>query len=265
MKGSPVRVRASASIYERDRGAPLDTQEPQVGDASVRAEVPAGLAAGLIRSPSAEAGARTRPARPARDRTCQRGLDPRRLVAAEAAALGVGVRTSRRRGTDPGQLGQGRPRPPRPRRRQAPEPRAAHIVLARRRTDAETIASIARRVSEGKGEREAVRCLKRYLARPSSDSRRRRHRLDAYRSIPGTATMVSDAPLEPTERGLVPKGRAGSSSTRMRRPGTSARVAGSTASSRGSRVTTRTSRSSGSTSRFSGRASPWGCTTGRPH
>ncbi len=44
--------------------------------------------------------------------------------------------------------------------------RALHtIVLSRRRTDAETKAYIARRVSEGKSEREAVRCLKRYLAR----------------------------------------------------------------------------------------------------
>lgn len=44
--------------------------------------------------------------------------------------------------------------------------RALHtIVLSRRRTDAETQAYVARRVSEGKSEREAVRCLKRYLAR----------------------------------------------------------------------------------------------------
>ena len=44
--------------------------------------------------------------------------------------------------------------------------RALHtIVLCRRRTDAETMAYIARRVSEGKSEREAVRGLKRYLAR----------------------------------------------------------------------------------------------------
>lgn len=44
--------------------------------------------------------------------------------------------------------------------------RALHtIVLCRRRVDAETKAYIARRVSEGKSEREAVRCLKRYLAR----------------------------------------------------------------------------------------------------
>jgi transposase len=44
--------------------------------------------------------------------------------------------------------------------------RALHtIVLARRRTDTDTMAYIARRVSEGKSEREAVRCLKRYLAR----------------------------------------------------------------------------------------------------
>jgi hypothetical protein len=27
MKGSPVRVRASASIHERDHGTPLDTQD----------------------------------------------------------------------------------------------------------------------------------------------------------------------------------------------------------------------------------------------
>jgi transposase len=44
--------------------------------------------------------------------------------------------------------------------------RALHtIVLTRRRGDAATIAYIARRVSEGKSERDAVRCLKRYLAR----------------------------------------------------------------------------------------------------
>jgi transposase len=44
--------------------------------------------------------------------------------------------------------------------------RALHtIVLSRRRLDAETQAYIARRVHEGKSEREAVRCLKRYLAR----------------------------------------------------------------------------------------------------
>jgi len=44
--------------------------------------------------------------------------------------------------------------------------RALHtIVLALRRVDPETKAYIARRVAEGKSEREAVRCLKRYLAR----------------------------------------------------------------------------------------------------
>ena len=44
--------------------------------------------------------------------------------------------------------------------------RALHaIILTRRRTDPETIAYIQRRVSEGKSDREAVRCLKRYLAR----------------------------------------------------------------------------------------------------
>lgn len=44
--------------------------------------------------------------------------------------------------------------------------RALHtIVLTRRRRDAATIAYIARRVSEGKSEGDAVRCLKRYLAR----------------------------------------------------------------------------------------------------
>src|SRR5439155_16231264 len=39
------------------------------------------------------------------------------------------------------------------------------IVLSRRRYDPATAAYIARRVREGKSEREAVRCLKRYLAR----------------------------------------------------------------------------------------------------
>jgi len=44
--------------------------------------------------------------------------------------------------------------------------RALHtVVLSRRRLDPQTQAYIARRVSEGKTEREAVRCLKRYLAR----------------------------------------------------------------------------------------------------
>ena len=38
-------------------------------------------------------------------------------------------------------------------------------MLGLRRTDPQTQAYIARRVSEGKSEREAVRCLKRYLAR----------------------------------------------------------------------------------------------------
>ena len=44
--------------------------------------------------------------------------------------------------------------------------RALHtIVLTRRRGEAATIAYFARRVGEGKSERDAVRCLKRYLAR----------------------------------------------------------------------------------------------------
>ncbi len=44
--------------------------------------------------------------------------------------------------------------------------RALHtIALTRRRCDTTTIAYIARRRAEGKSEREAIRCLKRYLAR----------------------------------------------------------------------------------------------------
>src|SRR5438445_689121 len=44
--------------------------------------------------------------------------------------------------------------------------RALHpIILTRRRTDPDTIAYIQRRVSEGKSDRDAVRSLKRYLAR----------------------------------------------------------------------------------------------------
>jgi transposase len=44
--------------------------------------------------------------------------------------------------------------------------RALHtILLSRRRTDPDTIAYIERRLNDGKTEREAIRCLKRYLAR----------------------------------------------------------------------------------------------------
>ena len=44
--------------------------------------------------------------------------------------------------------------------------RALHtIVLSLRRTDPRTHAYVARRVCEGKSERDATRCLKRYLAR----------------------------------------------------------------------------------------------------
>ena len=44
--------------------------------------------------------------------------------------------------------------------------RALHMILVtRRRTHAPTIAYIERRIHEGKSRREAIRCLKRYLAR----------------------------------------------------------------------------------------------------
>jgi transposase len=39
------------------------------------------------------------------------------------------------------------------------------ILVTRRRAHPPTIAYIARRVQEGKSPREAIRCLKRYLAR----------------------------------------------------------------------------------------------------
>ena len=44
--------------------------------------------------------------------------------------------------------------------------RALHMILVtRRRTHPPTIAYINRRIQEGKTKREAIRCLKRYLAR----------------------------------------------------------------------------------------------------
>jgi hypothetical protein len=44
--------------------------------------------------------------------------------------------------------------------------RALHtVVTSRRKIHAETIAYCERRISEGKSKREAMRCLKRYLAR----------------------------------------------------------------------------------------------------
>jgi hypothetical protein len=39
------------------------------------------------------------------------------------------------------------------------------ILVTRRRTHPPTIAYIERRIQEGKSRREAIRCLKRYLAR----------------------------------------------------------------------------------------------------
>jgi transposase len=39
------------------------------------------------------------------------------------------------------------------------------ILVTRRRTHAPTIAYLERRTGEGKSSREAIRCLKRYLAR----------------------------------------------------------------------------------------------------
>jgi transposase len=62
--------------------------------------------------------------------------------------------------------------------------RALHtIVLARRASHEPTRAYLERRVAEGKSKREAVRCLKRYLAR----------RL--YRLLQATATPLTDTPL----------------------------------------------------------------------
>ena len=62
--------------------------------------------------------------------------------------------------------------------------RALHtIILSRRRTDNETKAYIARRLGEGKTQREATRCLKRYLARSLYEHSRRCPPLDSYRSI----------------------------------------------------------------------------------
>jgi transposase len=61
--------------------------------------------------------------------------------------------------------------------------RALHtIVLARRASHEPTRAYLERRAAEGKSKREAVRCLKRYLAR----------RL--YRVLQATATPLTDAP-----------------------------------------------------------------------
>jgi transposase len=55
-------------------------------------------------------------------------------------------------------------------------------VLARRASHEPTRAYLERRAAEGKSKREAVRCLKRYLAR----------RL--YRVLQATATPLTDAP-----------------------------------------------------------------------
>lgn len=80
-----------------------------------------------------------------------------------APALGGGLRPSCRDGTDPSSSGEGRALPARPRRDRRLN-RAPHtIVLSLGRVDAETKAYIARRLGEGKNERETVGRLKRYL------------------------------------------------------------------------------------------------------
>jgi len=63
----------------------------------------------------------------------------------------------------------------------------------RRRIDPETKSYVARRVTEGKSEREAVRCLERYLARSLdlSDCWSPPSGLDAHGSVPGFQTPVS--------------------------------------------------------------------------
>jgi transposase len=62
--------------------------------------------------------------------------------------------------------------------------RALHtIITIRRSSHAPTKAYLDRRIREGKTSREAVRCLKRYLARHLSATRRSPYR-DLTRSIP---------------------------------------------------------------------------------
>ncbi len=76
------------------------------------------------------------------------------------------ARSPRRRRPDPGLLGQDAPPPPRP-RRQPPAERALHRIAVTQGRAATSPARdyLARKEAEGKGRMEALRCLKRQLAR----------------------------------------------------------------------------------------------------
>ena len=92
--------------------------------------------------------------------------------------------------------------------------RALHtIVLTRRRNHPATIAYIERRTQEGKTTREAVRCLKRYLARHLYRlSRPPPHLLDKHRSIaarPAPPQSRGRRPLAPSSKAKRCEGAMG--------------------------------------------------------
>jgi transposase len=67
-----------------------------------------------------------------------------------------------------------------------------HVAITRRRCDPATKAYIARRVAEGKTEREAVRCIKRFIARRVWRLlETHQSPLDRHRSIAGTGPRVA--------------------------------------------------------------------------
>ena len=78
--------------------------------------------------------------------------------------------------------------------------RALHtIIISRRHSHAPTIAYIARRTREGKTSREAIRCLKRYLAR---------HLYRLLQGAPNRDLTLIEASLAQTTNGsLRPTGR----------------------------------------------------------
>jgi transposase len=100
-----------------------------------------------------------------RRRAAERRAGPGQLVTRRPVPVRGRLCRPGRHQPDPGLLRPGDPPSPPPGRRPAAQPRPAHILLVRPRTDPDTRAYVARRTAEGKSRRDAKRCLRRVIAR----------------------------------------------------------------------------------------------------
>src|SRR5215207_2699000 len=87
------------------------------------------------------------------------------VAGADRFASDAKLAPRRRRRADPRQLRQDQPAPPGPRRQPPDQRRHSRVAVTRLRCHPETQDYIARKRAEGKSTKEAIRCLKRHLAR----------------------------------------------------------------------------------------------------